>query len=152
MHTEKQAFTTYSNYQFNDFAKFNDVFLASGPGGLFILAGDTDDGAIINAAVRVGITDFSTSHLKRISRMYVGYRSSGDMTLVVTTDETASRSYALRSTGATGIHGNHVRIGKGIRARYWQFELDNDNGADFELTMMEVKPDILRRRIGGGDA
>jgi hypothetical protein len=152
MHTEKQAFTTYTNFPFNSFAKFNDVWLGAADGGLFVLAGATDDGTFIDAAVRVGITDFSTSHLKRVARMYVGYRADGDMQLNVTTDENQTRSYALRSTGNSGIHGNHVRIGKGLKARYWQFELQNVDGADFELNTMEIKPDVLKRRIGGGDA
>ncbi len=152
MHTERQALTTYSNYPFNSFALFNGVYLAAGDGGLFALAGATDDGAFIDAAARVGMTDFGTSHLKRVDRLYVGYRTDGDLVLRVFTDEVTVRDYALKSSGAVGLHGNHVRIGKGVQARYWQFEIQNTNGADFELNMIEVKPQVLRRRVGGGDA
>lgn len=152
MHTEKQAFTTYTNYPFNSFARFNGVYLAAGDGGVFALSGATDDGAFIDAAARVGITDFGSSRLKKVDRMYVGYRADGDMVLRVITDEINVRDYALKATGKTGMHGNHVRIGKGIQARYFQFELQNKNGSDFELNVMEVKPTVLRRRVGGGDA
>lgn len=152
MHTERQALSTYTNYPFNSFARFNGVYLAAGDGGVFALSGATDDGAFIAAAARVGLTDFGSSHLKKVDRMYVGYRADGDMILRVFTNENDVRDYALKATGKTGLHGNHVRIGKGVQARYWQFEIQNKDGADFDLNVMECMPTRLRRRVGGGDA
>lgn len=152
MHTETMAVTTYSNYPFNSFAAFNGIYLAAGDAGLFALTGATDDGTFIDAAMRVGITDFGDSHLKRVPRMYIGYRTDGDLILRVITDEAHTRDYPLRSTGVTGIHGAHVKIGKGVNARYWQFEIRNTNGADFELNAIEAKPILSARRIGGRDA
>lgn len=151
MHTESQALTTYTNYNFNSLAKFNGVYLGANANGIYALTGDTDDGAIIQASARVGITDFGTSHMKRVDRCYVGYRTSGDLMLRVFTDEINVRDYLLTATGKTGLHGNHLRIGKGLAARYWQFEIQNRFGADFTMNVVEVKPTVLRRRIGGGD-
>jgi len=152
MHTETMAVTTYSNYPFNSFAAFNGIYLAAGDAGLFALTGATDDGVFIDAAMRVGITDFGDSHLKRVPRMYIGYRTDGDLILRVITDEAHTRDYPLRSTGVSGIHGAHVKIGKGVNARYWQFEIRNVDGADFELSAIEAKPILTARRIGGRDA
>jgi hypothetical protein len=50
------------------------------------------------------------------------------------------------------LHGNHVRLGKGLEARYWQFEVRNQGGAYFDLNTIELKPTKLRRRVGGRDA
>lgn len=152
MNTETGALSHYLNFPFNSFASFNGAYLASGPGGLFVLGGDTDNGALINAAARTGITDFGTSFLKRVDRSYVGYRADGNLILRVYTNEVNVRDYLLTATGVSGLHGNHLRIGKGLAARYWQFELQNQNGANFQLNMFEVKPTRLRRRVGGGDA
>lgn len=152
MHTESNALTTYSNYQFNSFAQFNGVYLGANDSGIFALSGATDNGVLIDAAARVGITDFSTSHLKRVDRCYVGYRTDGNMVLRVITDEINTRDYLLTATGKAGLHGNHVRIGKGLAARYWQFEIRNKDGSDFTLDTIELKPTPLRRRVGGGDA
>jgi hypothetical protein len=151
MHTESMALTTYSNYAFNSFAQFGGVYLGANANGIFALTGATDNGAIIAAAATLGITDFGSSHQKRVDRCYVGYRTTGDLVLRVTNDESTVRDYALRATGNAGLHGNHVRIGKGVAARYWQFEILNTNGADFELDIMELKPTMLKRRIGGSD-
>lgn len=152
LHTESLALTTYTNYPFNSFAKFNGVWLGASSTGIFALAGATDAGTFIDAAMRTGITDFGSSHIKRVDRCYIGYRTDGNMILRVFTEELTSRDYLLTSTGAAGLHGNHVRIGKGLEARYWQFEIANKDGSDFELDMMEFKPTKLRRRIGGGNA
>lgn len=148
MHTENLALTTYTNYEFNSFAKFNGVYLGAKTDGIFALSGATDAGVLIDAAARLGITDFSTSHLKRVERCYVGYRTDGSMVLRVLTDGGESRDYLLTATGQSGAHGNYVRIGRGVEARYWQFELLNRDGADFQLDMMEFKPTVLRRRAG----
>ncbi|WP_396328499.1 hypothetical protein [Burkholderia anthina] len=152
MHTEQMGVTTYSNFPFNSFAQFGGVYLAASSVGIFTLGGNTDNGALIQAAARVGITDFSTSHLKRVDRVYVGYRTDGNLILRVFTDEVTQRDYLLTATGKSGLHGNHVRLGKGLVARYWQFEVRNQNGADFEMNAIELKPTQLRRRVGGGDA
>lgn len=152
MHTEAMALSTYSNFPFNSFAAFNGVYLGAYAGGIFMLGGDVDAGAMIQAAARVGITDFSTSYLKRLDRVYVGYRTDGNLVLRVITDEVDQRDYRLPVQGKTGLHGNHTRLGKGLEARYWQFEVRNQGGAYFDLNMIEVKPTKLRRRVGGRDA
>lgn len=152
MHTEALSLTTYSNFPFNSFAAFNGLYLAAGDNGIFALTGSTDNGAIIQAAARTGLTDFGTSFLKRVDRAYVGYRTNGDLLVRVFTDEVNIRDYRLTGSGATGLHGNHLRIGKGLGARYWQFEVQNMNGADFNLDLIEIKPTKLPRRVGGSDA
>ena len=152
MHTETSAVWTYSNYPFNSYAQFNGVYLGASNGGIFALTGDTDNGALIQAAARVGITDFGTSFLKRVDRCYVGYRTNGNLVLRCFTDEVNVRDYLLTATGKAGLHGNHTRLGKGLAARYYQFEVRNQNGADFEMNMIELKPTELKRRVGGGDA
>ena len=147
MHTDTQAITRYNNYPFNSFARFNGVYLGAKDDGIFTLSGADDAGTLIQAAARVGITDFSTSHLKRVDRVYVGYKTTGDMILRVTTEDKAVRDYRMSYLGLIGSHTNIVKFGRGLEARYWQFELRNENGADFELDAMEMKPFILKRRL-----
>lgn len=147
MHTETQAVTRYNNYPFNSFAKFNGIYLGAKDDGIFALTGANDNGTIIQAAARVGITDMSTSHLKRVDRMYIGHKADGDLILRVTTDDNKIRDYRMRALGLSGAHTNIVKFGRGLEARYWQFELRNENGSDFELDAMEFKPFILKRRL-----
>lgn len=152
MHLEGKALSTYENYGFNSLTSFNGVYLGASASGIFALAGATDAGVAIDAVLRVGTTDFGTAKLKRIERAYVGYRADGEMELRVITDDDTTRRYRMKSTGKAGIHGNHVRIGKGVEARYWQFEIANVNGADFQLNCLEVKPTRMGRRVGNDEA
>lgn len=152
MHTESNALTTYDNFKFNSFAAFNGVYLGANDNGIFALSGATDDGAQIDAMAQVGITDFGSSHLSRIDRCYVGYRTDGNLILRVFTEEKTSRDYLMQATGRSGLHGNHVRIGKGLAARYWSYAILNQKGAYFDLDAIELKPTALKRRVGGGDA
>lgn len=152
MHTETMSLWTYSNYPFNSFAQFNGAFLGADANGIFALAGDTDNGAMIQAAARVGLSDFGTSFLKRVDRIYVGYSADGAMVMRVLTDTGTQRDYRMAATPEGGLHGNHVRLGKGLESRYWQFEVRNQNGADFTMNIIELKPTRLKRRVGGADA
>lgn len=152
MHTESQALWTYTNFVFNSFARFNGKILAASDSGLFQLAGDNDNGVAIDASARLGITDFNTLHLKRVERVYMGYRSAGEMILRVRTDEVNVRDYLVPRTSFPGLHGNHVKLGRGLDALYWQFEVRNRNGSDFSLNMLECKPIVLKRRVGRDNA
>lgn len=149
LHLEAQALTEYTNFGLNSMATFNGVYLGATDAGIFALAGATDAGVAIDAVARVGVSDYGTAKLKRIERAYIGYRADGDMELRVITDDHQTRRYALKALSTPGIHGNHVRIGMGVQARYWQFEIANVNGSDFELNCLEIKPSRLGRRVGG---
>ena len=153
MHTERLSLTQYTNYPFNSFARFAGIYIGASDQGVFALTGNTDNGTLIQAIARGGITDFGTSFVKRVDRMYVGYRADGPMILRVITDEGAVRDYGLPAPRySNAIHGAHVRMGRGVESRYWQFELRNRNGADLSLDIIELKPTKLRRRVGGRDA
>ena len=151
MHLEAQALTQYTNYAFNSMTQFNGVYLGASDDGIFALAGASDAGVAIDAVARVGVSDFGTSLLKRVLKAYVGYRADGDLELRITTDELTTRSYRLHPTSA-GMHGGAVKIGKGVHARYWQFEVANIDGADFTLNCVEITPNRLGRRVNESGA
>lgn len=148
---EGQALTQYTNYAFNSMTKFNGVYLGANDSGIYALAGADDAGVAIDAVARVGITDFGTALLKRIVRAYVGYKAGGELELRVITDETNVRRYRLASSGVAGLHGGRVKVGMGIEARYWQFEIANVGGADFTLNCLEVTPSRMGRRVRDGE-
>lgn len=149
LNTATSALTQYDNYPFNSFARFNGVYLGAKDDGIFALSGADDNSVAIEAYARVGMTDMGTSKLKRVDRCYVGYRADGDMILRVTTEDSEVRDYRVNATGYSRMHTNIVKIGRGMEARYWQFELRNQDGANFELDTMELMPIPLRRRVWG---
>lgn len=148
LNSENRALTTYSSLPIRGLAKFNGVYLAAGPGGLFVLGGDTDAGALINASVRLAATDFGDPHLKRVEQMYVQYRTTGDLTLKVIINEHEQYDYTLPAAGHTTLAPGRVKIGKGAKGTYWQFDISNRDGADFEFDSIAVDPLATSRKVG----
>lgn len=141
----------YDNYVFNSLAYSPNEMLGCSDQGLYVLDGDTDAGTAIDAEIASLMLDFETSKLKRMSTAYIGYTSTGRLLLRVRSVDQgvyAEDWYEGRNTVAQTPPGqNRMKIGKGLRSRYWTFELTNIDGSDFELDKVELYPIVLDRRI-----
>jgi len=150
---EKMALSTYDDLPaFNSLANFNGVYLGATSAGIFALTGAADGATAIDAVLRTGMTDFGTSHLKRVEAVWLQYETDGVLELTVITDGGVRTTYALPPTGSTGLHGHRQKIGQGLKSKYWGFEVANVDGCDFSLDVIEPKPLTLNRRHGGGNA
>ena len=148
LNLRKGALTEYDGFAFNSYTVFNGVVLAAGPAGLFSLgAQDTDAGTAITGRVKTGQDAFGSSVHKRVPRLYVGCDTEGDMLFRVITTEGGSRTYSLPDNHVRGIQQRRVPIGKGVKSRYFQFEVENVAGADFSISDILAYPTKLRRRV-----
>lgn len=146
------AVSNYSNFPFNSMAKVGSKYLATSPDGVYELAGTNDDGVDISASVILPTTQLSTEEvpddvMKRLPTAYLGVSTAGDLVLRVTANG-VDNYYTLTGTTATGVHTGRMMLGRGVAARYWDFELTNVNGADFTLESITFHPVALARRIG----
>jgi hypothetical protein len=144
MNTITNAATTFEQFPYNSFAEIGGNYYAAGPSGLVqIDAGNTDlSNAPINAVLRTGMMDFRDSRLKRLSDFYIAMRSDGDIKLTVTCDELDPYEYYIRPHDIATLRQRKDLIGKGLRGRYWGFELSNIDGCnfDFDAYNMVVMP------------
>lgn len=157
MNAATKGLTEFTNYTANSFALFNGQHLLANGTGVFAMEGDTDNGAAINALVQLPTTDYReleggdsdvrADALKRVIEAFVGYRTDGDLVLTVIADEGVTYEYRLHATGLTGIHTARAKFRKGVTGRYWQLQLRNENGADFELESIEAIVKGLGRRL-----
>jgi hypothetical protein len=151
MTTPTRAMRRYVNYPFNSFGEINGRLCGANANGLYWLDGDTDDGVAIPSMIRSGLMDFGSRQLKRMDRAYLGYTSDGTLGLkVITTSETGDEvaySYKMIQKPANAPRESRVQIGRGMRSVYWQFELVNEAGSDFELHDLTLLPLILSRRV-----
>jgi hypothetical protein len=151
MNTEgEMPLSEYENYDFNSFCKVGDVYLGARDEGLYLLDGDTDDGEPIQAAVRTMMLDFGSPVMKRVHNGYIGYTSTGRLMLKVRTvsgGELKEQWYEAKELQAQAPREQMIRLGRGLRSRYWQFELVNVDGSDFELMNLELHPVYLNRRV-----
>lgn len=153
LNTESAGLSTYSNFPFNSFAKIGGRYYGLHTGGIVRLGGDTDDGAPIAAKLRFGLFDFNDRHLKAFSEVYVG-SSGGQLLLKViwaddATGEKRGAIYRMKHRPAAAIREARFEPGKGLKAVDWDFELENVDGADFDLHTIQFQPMALSRRTRG---
>jgi hypothetical protein len=143
LNTNTAAVTEYSGYDFNSFAKLGRHYVGASNEGIFSLDGDTDDGTDIISRIKSGFAQFSGSKFTSFKAAYLGVRGEGDFILRVVDGEGKSYDYAVstRNTRSTKVH-----MGKGLRARYFSFELIS-TGQDFDLDTVEFIPIAETRRV-----
>jgi hypothetical protein len=143
INTRTGAVTEYTNYDFNSFAKMGNKYLAASSDGLYELLGDDDDGTDIISKMKTGFAQFAGSHLCHFKAIYLGVRNGGSYYLRIETAEGTNTTYELV---AEDMKTTRVQVGKGLRARYFSFELENVDGQDFDLESIEFVPMVVQRR------
>lgn len=123
-------------WSFDQLVKFGNQYLAVNSSGIYKLGGDTNNGGIINSTIETGLDDFGASAPKRISNMYVGWKSTEDATLTLVMNED-EYEYDLISTD-NKPESTRVNIGSPPLSRYVGIKIENENGADFDLYDMEM--------------
>lgn len=138
-----QAISTYSEYPFNSLAYFNDKYLGATDTGIYVLNGDSDNGAEIDSVIKTGPMDFGRKQTKWIRDVWMTYRTDGHMALVFSTDED-STTEVQRDTVTTSeqLQEEKIKVPRGLKGRYWTIELKNSSGADFDIDNLEIMVDI----------
>lgn len=145
VNTESGANWTYRGWNFSSFGEWNGKYFGAGNDGLFELTGDNDDGAPIAASILTGKSDFGTVQQKRMAYVYIGAAADGGLQLTVHTDGGAENTYDIPAQDL--LSNSRTAIGKGLRSKYWQLEVTNPDGVDFEIESLELRPDGTIRRI-----
>ena len=149
VNTKDQAFSEYQNFPFNSLCASGGRYFAVAEDGLYELAGETDAGAPIQAGIKTGLLDLGTHFIKDVKAAYIGYNSTGKLLLHVTTTQKGRKEqwwYELKQEAADSLRDGRVTVGRGLRSKYWQFEVVNLDGADFELDDIQIMYSVLSRR------
>jgi hypothetical protein len=143
MNTRSGAVTEYDNYAFNSFARIGNSYLGASDTGLYELLGDDDAGASIVASIKSGFAQWAGTRLAMFKGVYLGIRGTGDFVLKLVTGDDKTYIYTVN---AQSQKTTKVTTGKGLRARYWSFELVS-TGQDFDLDTIEFVPVVSDRRV-----
>lgn len=154
INTETAAVSQYDNWRFNSFAWHEGTgkTFAARPDGIYEITGDSDvldDEASkdIITRIRTGLIQLGSHDMKRLYSAAVGYTGENQVVLkVVMIDSSDGQKkeywYKQAQQQAGGMREGVIHVGKGLRSRYWQFEV-----ADFaELHVVEMFPMMLSRR------
>ena len=140
--------TEYKEFPFNSFAKINGQYYGASEEGLFLLEGNTDNGAPIQSEFGFGEFDFGTPKMKTISYCYLG-TAAGSMKMRVyshVNGKPAGYEYKAR------LHGRSIRevrfdLGRGLKSTYVMPTFYNANGHDFEVDHVRFLVSNSDRRI-----
>lgn len=139
LNPETFAVSEYDNYSFNSTTNFQGNYLLASPTGLFSMGGDTDDGAYITAKLKTASLDFGTSSLKQVPKMYLGINNDASLILRVSIDSQVTATYQL-DIASDDLSSQVFDIGKGLKGRNWQFELQTKGNSTLEIDEMEFFP------------
>lgn len=139
------AVSMYAGFDFDRMYEKDGKYYGVRDTNTYLLDGETDNGAPIDAFVAFGKQTFGTSALKRVPNFYAGVSSTGQLLLRVSTGA-ETYTYAPRRTDAIS-KTQRYDLGKGLRANYYEFELFNQAGCDFELDSVEFLALPSGRRI-----
>ena len=117
--------------------------------GIYELVGDDDDGTSIDTLIRTGLSRFGSAQKKGFTEAYVGCTSTGNLVLKAICGDGETRTEAWYELTPVTYQDGYVRtkIGRGLRGVYWQFELINRSGSDFDLDTLTLRPLDLSRRL-----
>jgi len=133
----------YENYDFDAFAVIGEDFLAARGDGIYLLTGDDDNGADIDAIATIGRTDFEEPVLKRVTAAFLGLNSAGQAHLTIRTDQGITTGpYKLRQAPAASTT-ERAKFRRGIKSRYWEFDIENVLGGDLQVKSAEFETIIL---------
>lgn len=142
---ETASVTNYSNYNFDGACKWNGEYYFFNSSGLYKYGGSTDDGETIRSIVTFSALSFGTSNKKIIPSIYLGATNSGGLILKVRHDGRGEVYYKINKY-TNNLQTQKIDIGKGLMARYFQFELIID-ASDFDMESIEFLPMEIKRKI-----
>lgn len=147
LNLENEALSEYTNHAFNSYANFNGETYAAGPNGVYLVNGKTDAGVTIPWVVRTGLHDDKNAQQKRLHEIVLAVRHDGPVRVRVWVDELTYYDYTLANY-KTMLQQTRVKIGRGLRSRYYRVELTGMEGTNFELDTMNIPMEPVKRRIG----
>jgi hypothetical protein len=146
LNPENFAVSTYTNFNFNSFTKFNDEYYAASPTGLYRLEGSTDQGEYIISRIQTAAMQFGTSNLKNVSQCYLGVSQDSKIILKAAVDGKATAFYELK-VSSNNLSTQRVKLGRGLIGRYFQFEIITKDNNELDLESIEFYPVVLSRKV-----
>jgi len=147
LNTQSSAVTEYQGLNFNSLCKIGTRYFGATETGLYELAGATDAGTSIATYIQGGILDFGTASVKNTQYAYLAMDANGAVFFGVSVpsgSQNEHRWYKIEvDAGAVG--SSRVKLGSGVRSRYWRFSVASD--ALEALEAVTVVPVVLTRRV-----
>ena len=131
----------YEGYEFLGYACAGNRNFGWKADGLYLLGGDTDAGATLEALVDYGELG-SGMRAKHMENVYVGVHTDGRVFLKLAADEGEPRVYQARQRRAV----SKLNPGRGITGRQWHIVLEIVDATQIDLDSIEFVLGVSSRR------
>lgn len=138
--------TRYTNYPFTQILRYRNAYYGVAADGLYLLGGDTDAGAAIASDWCTHMTDFGSIKLKTPEALYVGGRIGPTATATAVVGEKGDQVYSY-ATPRTGAQNYRIKLGKGLKSRYYGFGLADPAGGAMDIDTLDIPIDGMSRGI-----
>lgn len=139
------AVTTYSNFSFDGFADVSQVAYGWKADGLYCLEGNSDDGDMLSAIVEFAAEDMDSNRQQRVSNLFLGLRTDGDVFVRLETDDGVQRTYKASHRGNI----SRADTALGVASRFWRLRVELVDVSEAELDNVEWVIGTTGRRTTG---
>ena len=145
LNLKRIAPSQYRNFDFNSMCVFNGKPIAAGATGIFSLEdAEKDNGTNIASIVEFPTSDFGQMVTKRFRKLYIGYETSGTLTIHFKVDDGTEYSATLTAnTTGQAQHRGILNMSRAHQGVYWMFKISNVSGCDFSLDHILGVPIVL---------
>lgn len=138
----------YTNFSFESVAHIGGNTFAVDGDGIYLVSGDQDLGAQIDASMESGLMDFKIMSKKRLENVYFGYDGGPLKVTIEAYDATGdAASFTMPAKNATSSTSNRIKLAKGVVSWYYRLTVKNLNGADFNVDNVDFDVAISSRKI-----
>ena len=127
---------------YNSMAKFGNIYLGATEQGIYQITGFSDHTIEIPALIKSGIFDLGVAQKKKFRSFYFSGEANGDLKVTIYADGIASEAFNI-TPDADGIFDFKITYPTNIKARYWQWQIENVNGSFFVLYEVTALPIVL---------
>ncbi len=147
------ALSQYKNYTFNSFATIGDEVYGANGNGIFKL--NVADNDKLSSTVSIAIdsyyesvlTDFGFSAEKRLRKCNGTLEANGELTFSFKSNETNEIvQHTVPAFTDNRQHSVEIPVGRSLKGRYYNFIVQNVNGADFSVDNLEAFIEVLSRK------
>lgn len=151
LNAANKAASEYTNFAFNSVAELRGKVFMAAEDGLYELAGSDDNGDAIESVIRTGLLSIADGKVSTVVAAYLGYASDNSVVLkaIVTkpSGEKEEHWYRLAEQTADVTREGRIKLGRGLKSAYWQFEVVNVGGGTLDLDNIKLHRIQLDRRI-----
>lgn len=139
--------TRYTHFPFDQIVRHGDKYYGVSSTGLYLLGGDTDDGAPIPWAFRTATTDFGTIQRKTVVSAYLGGKVMPTATARIIAGEQGEITYTYPVPPSATNQNYRVRFGRGLKTRYFALEMADARGGDVRADSIDFEINTMTRAL-----